>query len=303
MNNVELIEEIREKMPESIAGIGYGSGMYRQKGYAANEKPDKDIILVVDNLYRFLSEDYFLNPGHFYDGAERRYRTIRDKDYKFFYNKIGCLKFTEGQYRFKVLIVEKDALLCDLKTWKSFALAARLAKPIVYSDLPEEIENLILYNRNSVVLATLLLDSHNDIAINNFYKNLSNLSYIGDWRMITHSERATKSSDIVDGAFDEFEKMYGENSLLNRVGDVVNNIHPVELIKELPTDFQNYLMKNLDNVKSLKELEKMVYNYFFYKNLTNSPLLMYSCCKTLGLSKSTSHVMAKRRKGNSSAKK
>ena len=74
MTDIELINDLKNDLPETLAAIGYGSGFYKQKGYGKNDKPDKDIIFVVDNLYHFLAEDYHLNPDHFYGGADRKYK-------------------------------------------------------------------------------------------------------------------------------------------------------------------------------------------------------------------------------------
>ena len=304
MNNIELINELRKGLPDVVAAIGYGSGFYRQKGYGTNDKPDKDVILVVDNLYRFLAEDYHLNPEHFYAGANRKYRQIKDKEVKFFYHKIGCLKFQKDKYHFKLLVVDKEALLYDVLTWSHFGIAARLSKPIVYDKLPGDIEKAILYDRESAIVTALLSLTDEEITTSDLYKTISGFSYIGDWRMITHSEKKTKASDIVDGAFSEFENMYGDNHLIRAYSDkhLIQNHHPIEYVSCLPENLKNYILSKIDmasfdieNKDDLQKLSKVIKDYFRITNLANTPLLMYSCFKSLGLSKTVGHALSKRK--------
>ena len=64
MENIELIRYMQETLPETVAVIGYGSGIYKQENYGP-EKPDKDAIVVVTNFRKFLIKDYQKNPHHF----------------------------------------------------------------------------------------------------------------------------------------------------------------------------------------------------------------------------------------------
>ena len=58
MDNLEIIENLKQDMPDTVAVIGYGSGIYRQTGYTQDEKPDKDVIIVVDDFKDFLIVDF-----------------------------------------------------------------------------------------------------------------------------------------------------------------------------------------------------------------------------------------------------
>ena len=65
MDNLEIIEDLKEDLPETVAVIGYGSGIYKQTGYDVSERPDKDVIVVVDDFKQFLISDYEQNAHHF----------------------------------------------------------------------------------------------------------------------------------------------------------------------------------------------------------------------------------------------
>ncbi len=301
MNDLDIIEELKKDLPETIAGIGYGSGFYRQKGYSKDAKPDKDIIFVVDNLHKFLAEDYQMNPEHFSAGTGKKYKQVKTKKASFFYHKLGCLKFQKDSYHFKLIIVEKEALLYDVLTWKKYGIAARLSKPIIYGHIPHDIENAILYDREAAIITALLSQPKDEITKTELYNAISGFSYMGDWRMITHSEKKTKAGDIVEGAFGEFENIYGTSPLLKTQNDIIQNNHPVELIDMLPEGIKNHLLKKFDlmdfnySQEELEKLSKAIEEYFIITNMVNTPLLMYSCYKTLGVKKTIGHALSKRK--------
>lgn len=302
MNNIEIIKDLKKDLPSTIATIGYGSGMYKQKGYNENDKPDKDIIVVVENLHRFLTEDYHLNPYHFGHGMTNKYKNIKDKDTDFFYHQIGCLKFPKNGINYKLLIVEQKAIEEDIESWKYYGLAARLSKPIICDELPQDIEELINYNRKNTATVALLTNPDDLVYRRQLYNTISNLSYIGDLRMIAHFEKSTKSSDIVAGAEEFYNEIYGPLLGIENKDDMIENQHPISSIEELPTGLKEYITRHIDlkhistNKEDLIKLKDIINNYFFKTNLKNTPLLMYSCTRTLGISKSIKHALTKKKK-------
>lgn len=311
MKNLELIENLRENLPPSIAGIGYGSGIFYQKGYSKAEKPDKDVILIVENLHSFLTEDYQMHPEHFYKGAEKKYGKLEAKDASWFYNKIGCLKFEHEDSKIKLLIVEKDALLYDLFTWQHFNLAGRLSKPIIYDNMPKQIDEAIKENRTNILIVSLLMANKEELTREELYKIISGLSYNGDIRMVTDFEKKTKALDIVDGSFEMFEEIYGDNPLLTYDGDKIINPYPVEYIKRLPSDFYQDFADKINSSKfkwlseeeKKAEIQKIISDIFFRKNLVNSLCLLYSCEKTLGVKTAIKHALTKKIKAKVKTRK
>jgi translocator assembly and maintenance protein 41 len=49
------------KRPKVIGAYGYGSGVFKQSGYTEKDKPQIDLILVVDNLKEWHNENMKLN--------------------------------------------------------------------------------------------------------------------------------------------------------------------------------------------------------------------------------------------------
>lgn len=302
MDNLELIKDLQNAMPESIAAIGYGSGVFKQIGYDKNEKPDKDIILVVEDFKQFLIDDYKMNPNHFSDDFNPNILYMKKEKNKF-YNNLGCLKFYKDNIRFKLMIISKEALDFDLRTWKHFGMAGRLTKPILYDNIPEELETSIKKNRQNALITTLLYLKDRNITPNRFYKTLAKLTYMNDFRTILPGEKKTKSSDIVDGAFEEFHKIYKENEIINLEHEIAINNLPIEYINELPTNLKQAIYNGLKinhayqiTKNDAEKISNIIEKYIKDTNFINSIYLALSSSATLGAKESVRHGIAKVKK-------
>ena len=302
MDNLKLINEVKESMPESIAAIGYGSGIFRQNGYSADEIPDKDIILVVDNFRQFLIDDYNMNPGHFSPDFDKR--VLQDKKDKYnYYKNLGCLKFYHDNIHYKVMIISNSALEYDLKTWSCFGMAGRLTKPILYNDIPENLENLIIKNRQNALITALLYNTNDEIPKEQLYKTISKLTYMYDFRTILPGEKKTKADDIVNGALAKFDENFAESQIIVINNEIITNPHPLELIDTLPANLANYLHDEL-KIDSSKELTKediervkiAIEKYFRKTNFINSIRLAISSSSTLGRKETVRHAIQKFKK-------
>ncbi|MBR3898516.1 MAG: hypothetical protein IKJ43_04495 [Bacilli bacterium] len=305
MEDIKLIEDVKASMPESIAAIGYGSGVFRQKGYAENEVPDKDIILVVDDFGNFLSEDFEMHPEHFSDDFDKR---VLNKKRKRYYDNLGCLKFYKDNIHYKVMVISKKALEHDLTTWSHFGMAGRLTKPILYNtaSLPGELDSLIHQNRTNALITALLFNTSDKIDRKDLYRTISKMTYMYDFRTILPGEKKTKSDDIVEGAIDWFDSYYlyneilSENPIMDIDGNTFINKHPIELIDRLPNSLSNYIKRKL-KVSSSEELSKkdidiiskIINNYLFRTNLINSIRLAIASSSTLGPKETIKHGLQK----------
>ncbi len=299
MTNIEIINSLKQSMPKSITAIGYGSGVFKQTGYQENEKPDKDVILVVDDFKQFLIEDYEINPEHFSKDFNKNILYKRNEKTNF-YNNLGCLKLYHNGIHFKVMIVSKSALEYDLKTWKYFGMAGRLSKPILYQDMPANLEKAIIKNRENMLITSLLLNSEDKLSKMKLYETISKITYLYDFRTIFHAEKKTKSSDIVGGSLQFFENEYGENPIARINDDIVYNAHPIELIDSLPSNLKNtiYSEFNKKPVMTYEELSQVIENYFKKTNFTNSIRFALSSGAILGVKGSAQHVLQKFKKAN-----
>ena len=297
MNNLEIIENLKEALPKTVAVIGYGSGIYKQTGYTDKEKPDKDVIVVVDDFQDFLIDDYAKNTHHFSKDFIPSNLSRKKDD---FYSNIGCLKFYHDNIHFKAMIISKKALEQDLKTWKFFGMAGRLTKPILYQNIPEELEKAIQRNRENILITALLFNDKDVLTPTELYNTISNLTYLYDFRTILPGEKKSKATDIVSGAYDFFDTTYGQSKLITSSSQYIVNPHPIEFIGQLPDNIRIYLMNylkdyNLDNM-SKEELEKIshiIKKYFRKTNFINSIRLAISSSSTLGREETIKHGLSK----------
>ena len=296
MDNLKLIKDVQESMPESIAAIGYGSGIFKQVGYDNKEIPDKDIILVVDDFKNFLLEDFKMNPNHFSDDFDKKILEEK-KEKPNFYNNLGCLKFYHNNIHYKMMIISESALKYDLKTWKYFGMAGRLTKPILYDQIPKDLEELILKNRQNILLTALLYKGSLYMKKEDLYKAISKLTYINDFRTILPGEKKTKAEDIVLGAIDKFDEMYLDSPLIHLKKGIIVNDYRIDLIDELPVNFSKYLYKKLGEGKiSREDMDKValvIEDYFRETNFINSIKLAIASSSTLGLKESAKHAAHK----------
>lgn len=299
MNNQELINSLKDKLPETDAIIGYGSGMYAQKGYTEDDKPDKDVIIVSPNFRKFLTQNYEKNRDHFAPDFDKS--NLEKKGKEGYYSNIGCLKFEHEGYRFKAMIISTETLKSDLRTWKHFGMAGRLTKPIMYEEIPDDLEMLIKQNRQNLVNVALLSHPEEIMSVKDFYYTLSKLTYSGDFRTILPGEKKTKYKDIVDGAYDFYENTYGD--LINSKEIICYNNHPIESITSLPLELQNEIYSALKN-SDIEKIDESMYKtiadtikkYFYTKNLNNSIKLAIASGTTLGVKETLKHGMHKFKK-------
>ncbi len=302
MDNLELIKSVKKSMPESIAAIGYGSGVFKQSGYSKDEIPDKDIILVVEDFRDFLLEDIKENPNHFSEDFDKNLFK-RNKDKTKYYNNLGCLKFYKDNIHYKVMIISKDALEYDLKTWKYFGMAGRLTKPILYEDIPESLETLIENNRRNALITSLLYNNSHVMDKKRLYETISSLTYMYDFRTILPGEKKTKAQDIVNGSMKFYDEHYLTSDLLETDGENIINSYPVELIYDLPENLKNQMLKDLkiNNLEDLIEtnnskIKKSINRYLFKTNLINSVRLAIASSSTLGAKETIKHGIQKFKK-------
>ncbi len=298
MDNLKIIKDLEKSMPKTEAIIGYGSGIYKQKGYSEEEKPDKDVIIIVDDFKDFLIEDYQLNPEHFSNDFDKNI-LYKKKEKANFYSNLGCLKFYHDNIHFKAMIISKDALEKDLQTWKYFGMAGRLTKPILYQNIPEDLENKIIKNRERILTTAFLLNIKDELSKEELYNTISNITYMYDFRTILPAEKKTKSSDIVNGAFDFFDRTYGSLELIKNQNNIIINPHPVNMIEDLPEklkeDLEKFKDKNITQ-EELEKISKVINNYFRKTNFINSIRLALSSSTTLGKKETIKHGLSKVKK-------
>lgn len=64
MMKKDIIEFLNNR-PYVVAAYGYGSGIVKQSGYTSKDKPQLDLILIVDDLKKWHLENMERNPNDY----------------------------------------------------------------------------------------------------------------------------------------------------------------------------------------------------------------------------------------------
>ncbi len=238
----EEILKFMENRPETVAIIGYGSGINPQRGQE-NRKPQIDLIVVVDDLKKWHASNIKKNPKD-YSFSGKMFFKYAPKKWLRSGGKITYMTYIpfEGS-KYKIGTIEKDDFLNDLRNWETFYMAGRMQKPILIVKAPEEVEEAIKFNRYAGLQSTELLLGEGEFDEEYFYTILAGLSYVGDTRMGI-AENPDKVLNIVKGRFDFYQDVYGSQL---KIGDG-NVIIGLENTDNLPRNLKQFLDTYSGNV-------------------------------------------------------
>ena len=290
-NNTEIKKFIKRR-PKVVGAYGYGSGIFKQSGYTKKDKPQLDLILVVDNLKEWHKENIKLNP----------------KDYSFIgklffkYASISKLKgntgitylsnIEENGLIFKYGTIEFNDLKKYLTTWESFYLPGRFQKTIYPIIETKELSKMIEVNRKQALhtaLLTLPEDQNNLIDV---YTQLCGLSYLGDTRM-KFAENPRKVLNIVEGSYNIFKDMYGTGNEYFKTDKneriKVNQAKLLKDISHLPSSLQSYIS---DQTK-IEVIRKKIIEYFTNLNKEESTKQTIKGIYTNGIVRSVKYASQK----------
>ena len=275
----DFIKEFLNERPEVVAAFGYGSGVFKQLGYDSKEKPQIDLILIVNDMKLWHKENIKKNP----------------KDYSFigrnfFLNSsIDEIKGITGityqsniEYKghlFKYGIIEYGDFVRHMQTWDSFYVPGRFQKPILTIKSNNFIDELILQNRRNACKVGLLCLNNKDLK--DLYLTICNLSYSGDTRMKV-AENPKKVDNIVGASYDKFNEMYNFNDLYQKNGERIE--YEID-IDELPSSLEKYIKDNRTKEKVMEYLSDL--------NRKESSLQTMKGIKTNGIVKSLRYGLAK----------
>ena len=264
MKNVNKIKEFVLKRPKVKAAYGYGSGVFKQAGYTNKDKPQIDLILVVNDLKKWHLENIKKNP--------KDYSFIGKLFYK--YASINCLKgktgitylsnIEEDGNVYKYGTIEEKDLLNYLDTWESFYIPGRFQKRILPIIESKNISSMNQKNRENVLLTALLTlpDSKNSLI--DVYTQICGLSYLGDTRM-KFAENPRKVLNIVEGSYNSFLEIYGSGNdyfKVNKKGEVtISKEKLLSNIDKLPNCLYQYLQKNVGEY-NIETVKKQILEYF-----------------------------------------
>ena len=239
----ENIKKFINKRPEVVAAYGYGSGVFKQSGYTDKDKPQIDLILVVDDLKKWHLENIKLNKNDYSFIGKSYFKHASIDKLK------GCtgIAYISGIVEdgsvYKYGTIEERDLLRYLDTWESFYLPGRFQKavyPIIENvNLKKDIDK----NRENALMIASYLSGYKPTTQKDIYVMLCGLSYLGDTRM-KFAENPRKVLNIVEGSFDEYNKIYKlDKKYLSTKDDIVNvNIEMISKeFDKFPSGLLNYI--------------------------------------------------------------
>lgn len=287
------ILEFVNKRPKVVAAYGYGSGIFKQSGYSSKDKPQIDLILVVDDLRKWHLENMKLN--------KKDYSFIGKNFFK--HGNIDKLKgstgityvsnISENGNVFKYGTIEKRDLTNYLETWKSFYLPGRFQKNVYPIVDNKEIDTLIDKNRENALLLSAYLEEKEETTKKDLLVTICGLSYLGDTRM-KFAENPRKVLNIVEGSFDAFNQIYKfDKDYLKVKQDVI--LIDKEKVKEelvnLPDELLEYINPYLN--ESDEVIREKVFEYFTNLNKMESSTQTIKGIKTNGITRSISYASKK----------
>ena len=218
--------------------IAYGSGVFRQEGYAEDEKPMVDFIFAVDDPLKWHgrnlkenSQDYSFMAKL---GGKNFVNWLQGKGAGIYYNPYVDF---EGQ-TIKYGVISTEDLVDDLNNWTSMYVSGRLHKPVEILKSNFGIDHAMKINLENAVNVALLLLPY-QFTEKETYETIAGISYLGDSRM-KFAETPDKVKNIVGKNLEGFRELYHETIEKELTRD------QNEIMGRLPQNLKNEMAKGKD---------------------------------------------------------
>ena len=269
MENTQNIKKFVMNRPKVVAAYGYGSGIFKQSGYTDKDKPQIDLILVVDDLKKWHLENMKKNPGDYSFTGKLFFKYSSVSKLKGLTGITYLSNIKEDGSIYKYGTIEKNDLVSYLETWNSFYLPGRFQKRILPIIDSKEIEVANEKNRNAVLLVALLTLPMNRNKLIDVYTGICGLSYLGDTRM-KFAENPRKVLNIVEGSYDSLNEIYGKECPYFKIlKDEKIEIAREKIIKDISL-LPSGLLEYLENEKDLQVVRDKIISYFTELNKKES---------------------------------
>ena len=295
---MEKIESFIGDRPDTLGVFGYGSGIFKQTGYTDKDKPQLDLILVVDNLKKWHSMNMKLNKGDYSLLSKATFSLAKDDTLK---GSTGITYISNIEAYgsvFKYGTIEINDLIHHLMNWDSYYLAGRFQKLVSTIKSTPLLNDAIEMNRKNALMLASYLQEKDEVTKSDILITLCGLSYLGDIRKTFKAEKSTKVKDIVTGGYDKFLDIYDFNTTYSQTeGDIVKLDKEIlrYYLKTLPFSLYTYIecyMKEPDEVIRTKIVE-----YITKLNKQESSEQTIEGIFTNGVVDSVAYAAAKLKKG------
>ena len=286
---MDKIQEFIYNRPKVLAAYAYGSKIFKQDN-ADNTNSLIDLILVVDDIKKWHIENMKINPNDYSTMGANFFKNASKETIKGNTGIAYISDIEENNLKFKYGTIEYKDLLYYLQTWKSFYMPGRFQKTIYPYKEDIELKEAIQRNRNRALLIATYLQNEEYINKNDLLKTLVSLSYMGDTRM-SIAENPNKINNLVNGSYQEYNKIYNFNTSFSVDNDEVVVIKKSTInneINRLPFSLNEYLKCNNDNDK-----KEMIIKYLTDLNKKESLEMTIKGLKTNGLTRSLKYAKRK----------
>ena len=212
-NNKDINETIINFLgnrPNVIAAYGYGSGVIKQNGYTNNDKPQLNLILVVDDLKEWHLSNIEKNPNDYSKIGKFTFKNNNIKNLKGNTGITYLSNIEENNNLFKYGTIERYDLQNHLYYWDSFYMPGRFQKVVSVIKSTDGLNEAIKTNRDNALMIAAYLLNKKIVNKKELLTKLCSLSYLGDTRM-RFAENPEKISNIVNGSYKELLSIYDFN--------------------------------------------------------------------------------------------
>lgn len=287
------IEEFINKRPDVVAAYGYGSGVFKQAGYTSKDKPQIDLIFVVDDLKEWHKKNFKLNKRDYSLFGKLYIRFAKESKLKKATGITYLSGIKENGSIFKYGTIEEKDLSKYLETWESFYLPGRFQKTVYPIKETKELKERIEKNREQALLLSAYLQEKDEVTKKDLLVTLCGLSYLGDTRM-KFAENPRKVLNIVEGSFDIFDKMYKlDKKYFKETKDIIT-LEKSSIKKDLntlPQSLYDYIKDYL--TEDDKVVKEKIEEYFTNMNKYESTKQTFKGLKTNGPCRSISYALKK----------
>ncbi|MBE6158595.1 MAG: hypothetical protein E7159_02070 [Firmicutes bacterium] len=290
------MEEIREfikNRPDVRAAYGYGSKIFKQENAITTDSLI-DLIFVVDNIKEWHLKNLEINPKD-YSLIGSNYFKIASADSIKGSTGIAYISdIEENGLRYKFGTIEYKDLYSNLQSWKSFYVPGRFQKTIYPYKEDIELNEAIMLNRKKALLVATYLAEKDFLTKEELFETLVNLSYMGDPRMKI-GETPEKVKNIVQGAYDEFNKIYNfDTPYFEDLGDsvAINTSSIINQYNNLPLAIREYINNSNNDI-----ISNNIRDYLTKLNHDEAWEMMLKAPLTNGVVRSAAYGARKLKKG------
>ena len=255
----EIIEFLKNR-PGVIGAYGYGSGIVKQSGYNKKDKPQLDLILVVDSLKKWHLKNIEMNPNDYSLIGRTYFKNADDTKLKGSTGITYLSNIEENDNTFKYGTIERLELQNHLYYWDSFYMPGRFQKAVYPIRETDGIQEAIKINREKALLVAAYLLKNEIVTKKELLTMICSLSYLGDTRM-KFAENPKKIENIVNGSYNELVSIYNFNTDYFCEWDDEHIKIKLDKIKyaftEFPISLGEYLANEEDKNKVLDYLTEL----------------------------------------------